>query len=105
MTAWNVTVKVLSQAILPPAPAGALSYIHKVNVRPALLERRQQVSYLCCSTELWQLRLHVVLCMTSVLLDKGVLHYLHIHSRQGLLALCSTQRTTLHYPHAHHCAV
>lgn len=52
MTAWDVTVSVLSNAILPPAPAGALSYIHRVNVRLALLEKRQQVSYLYCSTEL-----------------------------------------------------
>ena len=40
-TAWDVTVSVLSKAILPSPPTNALNYMHKVNTRVALFEKRQ----------------------------------------------------------------
>ena len=53
MTAWDITVSILSSAILPAPPADAGPCIFHLNVRQALREKRQQVSCLCCSTALF----------------------------------------------------
>lgn len=42
MTAWDVTVSLLSKANLLSPPTDALDYIHTVNIRLALLKKWQR---------------------------------------------------------------
>lgn len=72
MTAWDVSVSVLSKAILPPVPKDALCYIHisaTYQTGPAWKMAAGELPLLL-NRNLWQLCLYSVQCMTYVLLDK-----------------------------------
>lgn len=72
MTAWDVTVSVLSKANLPPASIDALSYVHvsaTYQTGPAWKAAAGELPLLLNRT-VWQLCLYSVLCMIPVLLDK-----------------------------------
>lgn len=92
MTAWHVTVSVLSRAILPSPPTYALTYIHKVNIRQALLEKQQQVIYLCCPTALFHVAVVLEECSGHDICPAGHGYTpLAAHAQKtGYLASCNT---------------
>lgn len=90
MTAWDVTVSVLSRAILPSPPTYALTYAHKVNTRQAVLGKRQQVIYLCCSTGLVHVAVVLVECSVHDNCPAG--HWIHSTS-----CTCTERQATLHH--------